>query len=110
MTTFKTLVIAWALMVPGAAAFAQQVATRTDAAGVAPHTSHFSATCAQRDVQAVTLIDDLGDAQRAAGQKLFEAFLIVLRAREACIEGREREALSIYDTVAPSLAATHAAR
>lgn len=63
----------------------------------------FSAICAQRDLQAVTLIERRGEAQNVASRKLYDAFLTMVSARNACRDGRESEALSIYDSVASAL-------
>jgi hypothetical protein len=102
--------VAMALMSSVVVAFAQETPTRTDMAGLAQRTNFFSRICAQRDLQLVTLLEVRGDAQDVAGQKLFEAYLAVMRARNACIEGRESEALSIYDAITLGLAPTRAAR
>ncbi|MBX9844731.1 MAG: hypothetical protein K2Z80_23275 [Xanthobacteraceae bacterium] len=61
------------------------------------------AICAQRDLQAVTMIERRGEAQDATSRKLFDAFLTVMSARNACREGRGSEALSSYDSVASAL-------
>jgi hypothetical protein len=92
------------------AAFAQEAPIRADMASVAQRTNWFTRTCAQRDLQVVTLIEERGDAQDVAASKLLEAYLDMSRARIACIEGRESEALSIYDTVGHGLALTRTAR
>ena len=106
----KSLLIAMALMSSVVVAFAQEAPNRAGLTSLAQRTNFFSLICAQRDRQLVTLIEELGDAQEVAGQKLFEAFLTMMRARNACIEGRESEALSIYDTVTLDLTPTRTAR
>jgi hypothetical protein len=106
----RSALLAMALMSSVVVAFAQEAPTRTDMAGLAQRTNSVSRTCAQRDLQLVTLLEERGDAQEVAGHKLFEAFLTMMRARNACVEGRESEALSIYDAVAFGLAPTRTAR
>ena len=70
----------------------------------------FPAVCARRDLQAVTLIDLQGETQVVASERLFEAFLTVVRARRACRENGEAEGLSIYDALASSLSAAAPSR
>ena len=106
----SSLVVAMALMSSVVVAFAQEAPNRADSTSLAQRTNFFSLICAQRDLQLVTLLEERGDAQEVAGHKLFEAFLAMMRARKACIEGRESEALSIYDTVTLDLTPTRAAR
>jgi hypothetical protein len=55
--------------------------------------------CAQRDVQVVTQIEQIGEAQTVAGEIMFEAFMIVMRARRACSQGRVAVGLALYDSV-----------
>ena len=102
--------IAVALMSLVVVAFAQKAPIETDVAGLAQRTDSFSRICAQRDLQLVILIEELGDAQGIAGHKLSDAALGMIRARKACNEGRESMALSIYDTVTLDLTPTRAAR
>jgi hypothetical protein len=106
----SSLFVAMALMSSVVVAFAQEAPKRADSTSLAQRTNFFSLICAQRDVQLVTLLEERGDAQEVAGHKLFAAFLAMMRARTACIEGRESEALSIYDTVTLDLTLARAAR
>ena len=106
----KSLLIAMTLMSSVVVAFAQEAPNRADLSSLAQRTNFVSLICAQRDLQLVTLLEERGDAQEVAGHKLFEAFLTMMRARKACSEGRESEALSIYDTVTLDLTPTRAAR
>ena len=103
----RSALVAMAVMSSAVVAFAQEAPIRTDMAGLAQRTTRI---CAQRDLQLVTLIEERGDAQEVAGRKLFEAFLTVMRARNACADSRESEALLIYDTVTLRLAPTPAAQ
>ena len=106
----RSALVAMAVMSSVVVAFAQEVPIRTDMAGLAQRTNSFTRICAQRDLQFVTLIEERGDAQEVVGHKLFEAYLNVMRARNACAHGRESEALLIYDTVTLGLAPTRAAQ
>ena len=103
----RSALVAMALMSSAVVAFAQEAPIRADMTGLANRTTRI---CAQRDLQLVTLIEERGDAQEVAGHKLFEAFLTVMRTRNACADGRESEALLIYDTVTLGLSPTHAAQ
>ena len=102
--------VAMALMSSVVVAFAQEAPIQTGVVGLAQRTNSFTLICAQRDLQFLTLIEERGDAQQIAGHKLFEAFLTVMGARNACADGRESEALSIYDTVMLGLALTRTAQ
>ena len=55
--------------------------------------------CAQRDVQLVTQLEQIGEAQSVPGEIMFEAFMTVLRARAACSQGRVAAGLALYDSV-----------
>jgi hypothetical protein len=58
-----------------------------------------AAECAARDLKLITLIEDRGEAQDIASDQLAEMAFAMLRAREACHEGRVTEAVAIYDSV-----------
>jgi hypothetical protein len=62
-------------------------------------TNKFTAACSYRDLLVTTLIDRHGEDQDIAGDKLGEAYFIVMDARAACARGREREALAMYDSL-----------
>ena len=55
--------------------------------------------CAERDLQYVILIERHGEAQDIAGEVLAQAFFTMTRARKACRQGHEQEALAIYDSI-----------
>jgi hypothetical protein len=55
--------------------------------------------CAERDLQYVILIERHGEAQDIPGEVLAQAFFTVMRARKACRQGREQDALAIYDSI-----------
>jgi hypothetical protein len=59
----------------------------------------FTAACSYRDLLVTTLIDRHGEDQDIAGDKLGEAYFVVMDARVACARGREREALAMYDSL-----------
>src|SRR5262245_59680161 len=59
----------------------------------------FPVVCAQRDVQLVTQLEQIGEAQTVPGEILYEAFRVLTRAREACKQGRLKLALALYDSI-----------
>jgi len=65
----------------------------------AERANEFTAACSYRDLQLTTLIERHGEDQDVAGDKLLEAYLIVMDARVTCARGRENEALALYDSV-----------
>jgi hypothetical protein len=66
-----------------------------------------SLECAQRDVQLVTQLEQLGEAQALPGYVLYETFMTMQRARTACNEGRVADGMALYDgIVRPVLAQT----
>lgn len=66
--------------------------------------------CAKQDLRLVTLIERHGEDQDVAGKKLFEAYLAVMAARKACAQGREGEALALYDSITLISAPARASR
>jgi hypothetical protein len=60
---------------------------------------NYRAVCAQRDVQLVTQLEQIGEAQTVPGEILYEAFRVLTRARKACKEGRLELALALYDSI-----------
>ena len=72
------------------------------AAGVAKTADRLHTTpaeCAARDLKLVTLIEDKGEARDVSSEKLADAAFTMLRARQACHDGRVADALAIYDSV-----------
>ena len=55
--------------------------------------------CAELDAAAVWDIEEAGQTQQIAGEKLADAFFLVMKARRACEEGRLSDAVAIYDEV-----------
>jgi hypothetical protein len=60
---------------------------------------NYPVVCAQRDVQLVTQLEQIGEAQTVPGEILYEAFRVLTRARKACKEGRLELALALYDSI-----------
>jgi hypothetical protein len=58
-----------------------------------------SPECSMREVKAITLIEDHGEAGDVASEKLGEAGLTLLTARMTCYQGRVKEALALYDQI-----------
>jgi hypothetical protein len=58
-----------------------------------------SLECAQRDVQLVTQLEQLGEAQALPGYVLYETFMTIQRARAACNEGRAADGMALYDGI-----------
>ena len=54
--------------------------------------------CAARDLKLLSQIEQHGQRQDVAGEKLFAAFLTMLDARSACAAGRTAEATALYDS------------
>jgi hypothetical protein len=55
--------------------------------------------CAERDLMALTSIEQQGEAGSTASAVLAEAGLALLQARLSCLEGDEAGALALYDRV-----------
>ena len=68
-------------------------------AGPAVAEASFPLECAIRDVQLVTQMEQHGEAQDVPGEILYEAFMTMKRAREACSEGRTGAGLALYDSI-----------
>jgi hypothetical protein len=60
---------------------------------------NYPVVCAQRDVQLVTQLEQIGEAQSVPGEILYEAFRVLTRARRACSQGRVELALALYDSI-----------
>jgi hypothetical protein len=89
--------LALILSTPGA--HGQQVSTLVAPAPAKTERNKFTAACSQRDLLVTTLIDRHGENRDIAGEKLLEAFFVVMDARVACARGGEREALAMYDSL-----------
>jgi len=53
--------------------------------------------CAELDLAAMWDIEEAGKMQQLSGERLAAAFFLVMKARNACAEGRLSEAVAIYD-------------
>ena len=58
-----------------------------------------SAACAERDLQAITFIEQRGEAGDLPSTTLGELGLMQQRARLDCLAGQETKALAIYDDI-----------
>jgi len=58
-----------------------------------------SAACAERDLQAITFIEQRGEAGDLPSTTLGELGLMHQRARLDCLAGQETKALAIYDDI-----------
>ena len=58
-----------------------------------------SAACAARDLQAITFIEQRGEAGDLPSTTLGELGLMQQRARLDCLAGQETRALAIYDDI-----------
>ena len=58
-----------------------------------------SAACAERDLQAITFIEQRGEAGDLPSTTLGELGLMQQRARLDCLAGQETRALAIYDDI-----------
>jgi hypothetical protein len=68
---------------------------------------NYPVVCAQRDVQLVTQLEQIGEAQSVPGEILYEAFRVLTRARRACAQGRVELALALYDSIFTTSLAGH---
>ena len=67
-------------------------------------------SCAERDRHLITAIEDRGNANDIAPDRLAAAGFSMLQARGFCGGGRETEALALYDRTLQGLSSMHAAR
>jgi hypothetical protein len=61
--------------------------------------SRTTAECAARDLKAIELIEQRGEAGDLPAARLVELSLMQLQARRDCIAGQETKALAIYDDI-----------
>ena len=59
----------------------------------------FDPECAQKELTAITLIEEHGAAEDVPADRLGHAGLTLMRARSACYEGRVGEALALYESI-----------
>ena len=56
--------------------------------------------CAKLDLDVISSIEIVASAQQIPGEALAAAFFSVVKARNACAEGRHNEAIAIYNSIA----------
>ena len=61
--------------------------------------AQFTKECALKDLSAITLIEEHGEAGDVSADRLASAWLTMLDARTACSEGRIGEALAQYQSI-----------
>jgi hypothetical protein len=59
----------------------------------------FARACALKETAVIAVIEDHGAAGDLSADRLGEAGLTMLRARSVCYQGRESEALALYDSI-----------
>jgi hypothetical protein len=59
----------------------------------------FARECALKETMVITLIEDHGAAEDVPAAQLSDAAMTMLRARSVCYEGREGEALALYQSI-----------
>jgi hypothetical protein len=55
--------------------------------------------CAELDLAAIWDIEEAAKTQQISGETLAASFFLVMKARNACAEGRLSEAVAIYDDI-----------
>ena len=58
--------------------------------------------CVKRDLQILMLVDERTTG--TSGQKMGEAMFAIVTARMACLEGRVRDSLALYDDISRNIA------
>jgi hypothetical protein len=64
----------------------------------------FTHACAVRDLQILMLIEERESTNAISPEKLSNAMFVMMDARMTCDDGQEADALTLYDSVARSLA------
>lgn len=81
---YRKLLIAWVTVATTASAGQAQT---------------ISAACAERDLQAITFIEQRGKAGDLPATTLGELGLMHMQARRSCDAGQETKAMAIYDDI-----------
>jgi hypothetical protein len=68
-------------------------------AGAGEPANKFTPACAERDLRAMTFIEQRGEAGDVPSAVLAEAGLAHLQARSTCLLGNEAVALAMYDRI-----------
>jgi hypothetical protein len=63
----------------------------------------FAPECAARDLEVVILIEQQGQGEEVASERVAHAAMTMMLAREVCAAGRVEEALAIYDSIIGAL-------
>jgi len=63
----------------------------------------FAPECAARDLEVVILLEQHGQGEEVASERVAHAAMTMLLAREVCAAGRVDEALAVYDSVINAL-------
>ena len=58
-----------------------------------------AAVCAERDVAAITLIEERADSETVPSESLYQAFGTQIQARIACAARQVGDALALYDRI-----------
>jgi hypothetical protein len=63
----------------------------------------FTRGCAARDLQILMLIEERENTNAISAERLSDAMLTMMNARMMCNDGREADALTMYDSIVGSL-------
>jgi len=63
----------------------------------------FTRGCAARDLQILMLIEERENTNAISAERLSDAMLTMTNARMTCHDGREADALTMYDSIVGSL-------
>jgi len=63
----------------------------------------FAPECAARDLEVVILIEQRGQGEDVASERVAHAAMTMMVAREVCAAGRVDEALAVYDSIIAAL-------
>lgn len=58
-----------------------------------------AAVCAERDIAAITLIEERASSETVPSESLYQAFGTQVQARIACAAGQVGEAMTLYDRI-----------
>jgi hypothetical protein len=63
----------------------------------------FAPECAARDLEVVILIEQQGQGEEVASERVAHEAMTMMLAREVCAAGRVNEAIAIYDSIIGAL-------
>jgi hypothetical protein len=58
-----------------------------------------AAVCAERDIAAITMIEERADSETVPSESLYQAFTTQMQARSTCASGQVGDALALYDRI-----------